>query len=122
MRRRSLVVGICSITLFGACQFEASEPTDTEEFSAVVEDFPEAPIAPGTIARVLVSHPVQPEPADRSIVHITPSTIIVRRLPTGKTVPASVEEIEVGQSAVFQVENFELRSDPRQVFATRIEL
>lgn len=122
MWRRNLLVGICSITLFGACSSEVTAPADTVEFSAVVEEFLDVPIAPEAIGGILVSHPDQLEPDNRSIIHILVSTIIVRRSPTGKLIPATVEDIEVGQSAVFEIDNAELRSDPLQVFATRIEL
>lgn len=122
MRRSNLLFAICLVLLFGACRSHTTEPSDTVVFSAVVQEFLEVPVAPGTVNRILVLHPGQAEPADRSIVHISKSTNIARRSPSGEMVPATVEDIEVGQSALFRIESLELQSYPRQVFATRVEL
>jgi len=122
MWRRILLHGVCSIAVIGACGSGATEPSGTVEFSAVVEEFLDAPVAPGTIARVLVAHPEQADPADRSIVHVSRTTIIVRRSVSGALIPISLDDIEPGQRARFRIENRELRSYPRQVFATWIEL
>lgn len=123
MSRKTVLVCVCSMLALNSCGPETTAleygPT---AFTAVVAELLEDPAAPGTISRVLVLHPGQPEPSDRSLVHISSETTIVRRSAAGAMVPATAADIRVGQTARFRIGNTELRSYPRQVGATLIEL
>lgn len=118
-----LVFSTCSSLALGACASHATAPEDDgTAFSAVVVEVLTAPVAPGTVTRILVVHPGQPEPVDRSIVHISAATTIVKRTRSGDLVPATIGDVRAGRTARFNIENVELQSYPRQVFATRVEL
>ena len=123
MSKRLLLVSTCSILALGACGGHTTAPeADPTAFVAVVADVLSEPVAPGTIARVLVLHPGQPEPADRSNVQISAGTTIMKRTPSGDLVPGTIDDVQAGRTARFNIENIELQSYPRQVFATRVEL
>ena len=123
MWRRILLVGACSSLALAACGSHTTAPDDDPTaFSAVVADVLSEPVASGTVARVLVLHPGQPEPIDRSIVHISAATTIVKRTPSGRLAPGTIDDVQAGRTARFNIENIELQSYPRQVFATRVEL
>jgi len=123
MWRRLLLAGTCSSLVLGACGTHTTAPEDhAAAFSGVVVDVLSAPAAPGTLASLLVIHPGQPKPADRSIVHVSAATAIVKSTPTGGVAPGTVDDIRVGHKARFDIEDVELRSYPRQVHATRVEL
>ena len=123
MRQIILLVGLCASLAIGGCGTDPIEPSDDPLwFSAVVADLLKDPAAPGTVGRLLVLHPGQAELADRSLVRISGSTEIVKRTSSGSLVPASPADIRIGRTARFRIEDVELRSYPRQVFAIRIEL
>ena len=121
-RLSTLLLCLGTAAFLASCRSSATAPDDPTAFTAQIEALLEAPVAPNTIGRVLVSHPGQPEPADRSIVHISSETKLFKSSATGEFALADISDVKPGQTARFNIRNVELRSYPRQVFATRIVL
>lgn len=100
-----------------------SQPVSPEgrlEFTALIEELSEVPSSPGAIGWLLVAHPEQEYPADLSRVHVQEDTHLYRRASDGSMANISLSEIEIGERASFRILDLELRSYPRQVFATSI--
>ena len=95
-------------------------PEDRLEFTAVIEELSEAPSSPGAIGWLLVAHPEQEYPADLSRVHVQEDTHLSRRFSDGSMASISLSEIGIGERARIRIRDVELRSYPRQVFATSI--
>lgn len=123
MWRRLLLASTCSSLVLSACGTPTTAPEDhAAAFSGVVVDVRVAPAVSGKHATLPVVHPGQPKPADRSIVHISAATAILKRTPKGDVAPGTVEDIRVGHEARFDIDDVELRSYPPHVHATRVEL
>jgi hypothetical protein len=105
----------------GVAASEAGPAAGAPTASGIVREIVPDPAAPGTRLRLLVEHPGQAEPADRSVVHVGPETAIFVR-EGGRLRGGSPGELRVGAEHGIWTTGIELRSYPRQVFATRIEV
>ena len=117
-------IGVAAVTLaaIAGCHSPVWAPEPRADASGIVLEFLTAPVSPNTVARILVEHPGVPPHADRSIVHIGSATPILVRGADGQLEAGRIEDIRVGVLARIEIEDVELRSYPRQVFATRIEV
>lgn len=111
---------LLTFLLASGCSTSATVPEGTADASGIVREILAVPTAPNTSARILVEHPGQAVPADRSIVHISSETELLVRTRSGKTRAGEISDLRVGLMASITITDLELRSYPRQVFATRI--
>jgi hypothetical protein len=133
MRRSGRLAVAVALLVLGGCAGSPTQPAERIEAaeagpaagaptaSGIVREIVPDPAAPGTRLRLLVEHPGQAEPADRSIVHAGPGTAIFVR-EGGRLRGGGPGDLRVGAEHVIWTTGVELRSYPRQVFATRIEV
>lgn len=105
-----------------ACQATVTQPETDTEIAGVVREVRVPPGVPGTTVQLLVEHPGTSAPVDRSIVHVNEETTILVRDPAGQLHPGGFGDLRVGDTAHVWTTGVELRSLPRQVFATRVEV
>jgi hypothetical protein len=117
MRRAPAVLIV--VALAGCSQ--ATSPADQRlEFPAIIQEVSEVPASPGAIGWLLVAHPERGYPADLSVVHVLEDTRVKRKSSGGSIAAIGLSAIEIGEIGRFQIDDVELRSYPRQVFATSI--
>ena len=119
MRTARYFLTTLAVLLTVSCSEDAVAPCTTCTFVASIEQASAEPMPSGGF-RLTVRH-LGDYKVDRSIVHIAPSTPIYLGTPGG-IIRGSVRDLLPGRVASFTTTDVELRSDPRQVFATAIEL
>jgi hypothetical protein len=119
MRLREFLILVTSVVLL-SCTDEISAPCATCEFTASILKLSNDPSLPNSAGSVLVRHLDGSRTTDSSVVHIGNDVPIYVLLENGRRSRGSFENVRVGQSGRFVIQNVELRSDPRQVFALEV--
>ncbi len=119
MRRSSFLTVVTAAVLL-SCTGEISAPCPTCEFTASILKISSDPSYPNGVGSVLVRHLDGAKTTDSTVVHIGHDVPIYSRLDNGRLIPISFDNVRVGQSGRFVIQDVELRSDPRQVFALEV--
>jgi hypothetical protein len=119
MMSRLTAVGAAAALLTIACSSSVDIPSDAVVFEATVETV-SGSTTPGIAAQILAAHVDPNDPVQRSVVHVRANAVVKQKVGNIiSTIPAT--DIPVGVTARFTIENVELRSNPRQVFALVVE-
>lgn len=118
---RSLVLVVAAAAA-AACSSGPSLPEADADLSGTLADFLPGPAVLGASTRVLVEQDL-PTPRDQTIVHVESGTrVYLVEQRGGQLIPASRNDLAVGDRLQVWTTGVELRSYPGQVFATRIHV
>lgn len=117
---RSLVLVVMAAAA-AACSSGPSLPETDADLAGTLADFLPGPAVLDASARVLVERDL-PEPQDRTIVEVGSGTRVYLVGRSGQLLPASRDDLAVGDHLQVWTTGVELRSYPAQVSATRIHI
>ena len=107
---------LVTIIMMGGCSKEVIAPCSSCDFTGVIERTTMS--ADGV---VLLVRDLDPARNDRSFVRVYDHTQI-RFIPSGQPAKADADDLAPGRVGYFTIHKVELRSYPRQVSATKIEI
>ncbi|HEX6368904.1 MAG TPA: hypothetical protein VF006_08225 [Longimicrobium sp.] len=116
---RSLLL-LLAVAAAAACGSGSTLPDSDPDFAGQLTDFVPGPASLGAARRVLVQRQ-EPDAEDRRIVHVETGTRVYV-MSRGQLISAGAADLAVGDLLQVWTTGVELRSDPAQVFATRIHI
>ena len=118
---RSLVL-VAATAAVAACSSSPSLPETDADLDGTLAEFLPTQSSLGAPARVLVAQDL-PEPQDRTIVDVgSGARVYLVEGRGGRLIPASRDDLAVGDRLQVWTTGIELRSYPGQVTATRIHI
>jgi hypothetical protein len=118
---RSIFLAAAAV-IIAACSSGPSLPDTDADLSGTISDFVPGPSYLGAPRPVLVERD-DPGGADRSIVHVqSDARIYLVQGRGGRLQPVSSADLVIGDRLQVWTTGVELRSDPGQVFATRVHV